>query len=171
MITNHHRKRACADTRTLRLPSEIAYHAPYKTLRCTISTYQLTTPKARLTSSQYRKCRALGQCRRRVCGPLWAYSIQLLTSCRSPISHSIHAVVTRSIKYPIPDLNLVSYRHRPRSRRRITTLSVVIATTSMLAQCSGVFSSIESVVLLHRDAPLTIFIFFIIFAFIAAQSR
>ena len=47
------------DTRTLRLPSEIAYRAPYKTSRRPISPYQLTTPKARLTSSQYRKCRAL----------------------------------------------------------------------------------------------------------------
>ncbi len=159
------------DMRTLCLPSEIAYCAPYKTSRRPISPYQLTTPKARLTSSQYRKRRALGRRRRRVRGPLWAYSIQSLTSRRSPISRSVHAVVTRSIKYPIPDLNPASYRHRPRSRRRITTLSVAIATTSTLAQCSGVSSSIESAVLLHRDAPLTIFIFFIIFAFIAAQSR
>src|SRR5438309_2660475 len=120
-----------ADMRTLRLPSEIAYRAPYKTSRRPISPYQLTTPKARLTSSQYRKRRALGRRRRRVCGPLWAYSIQSLTSRRSPISRSVHAVVTRSIKYPIPDLNPASYRHRPQSRRRITTLSVVIATTSM----------------------------------------
>ncbi len=162
------RKKSSVDTRTLRLPSEIAYRAPYKTSRRNISPYQLT---ARLTSSQYRKRRALGRRRRRVRGPLWAYSIQSLTSRRSPISRSAHVVVTRSIKYPIPDLNPASYRHRPRSRRRITTLSVAIATTSTLAQCSGVSSTIESAVLLHRDAPLTIFIFFIIFAFIAAQSR
>ena len=161
----------CGDTRTLRLPSEIAYCAPYKTSQRTISPYQLTTPKVRLTSLQYRKRRTLGRHRRHVRGLLWAYSIQLLMSRRSPISHSIHAVVTCSIKYPILDLNLASYRHRPQSRCRITTLSVAIATTSTVAQCSGVSSSIESVVLLHRDAPLTIFIFFIIFAFIAAQSR
>src|SRR6266540_3870787 len=159
------------DMRTLRLPSEIAYRTPYKTSQCTISPYQLTTPKARLTSLQYHKHCALGRHRRHVRGPLWAYSIQSLTSRRSPISRSIHAVVTRSIKYPIPDLNPASYRYRPWSRCRITTLPVAIVTTSTLAQCSGVSSSIESAVLLHRDAPLTIFIFFIIFAFIAAQSR
>src|SRR6266542_5959403 len=79
IIKAHYTPFDIGDTRTLRLPSEIAYRAPYKTSRLNISPYQLTTLRARLTSLQYRKRCALGRRCRRVRSPLWAYSIQSLT--------------------------------------------------------------------------------------------